>query len=217
MFAGHYAIALAAKRTTPTLSLGVLFAACQLVDLIWPVFLLLGIEHVRIAPGITAVTPLDFYDYPWTHSLAASLFWALAAGAAYYAWRRRAKPAMVIGIVVLSHWFLDLLAHRPDLPLYPGSPTKLGLGLWNSPIATAAVELTLFAIGLALYTTPTRPLDRKGSLGFWSLIAFLLAIYASTFFSAPPPSEKAVAWLALTAWLIPLWAWWSDRHRVRAN
>jgi hypothetical protein len=214
MFVGHYAVALAAKRSTPAVSLGVLFAACQLVDLIWPIFLLLGIEHVRIASGITVVTPLDFYDYPWTHSLAASLLWAVAAGATYYAWRRRAKPAILVAAVVLSHWFLDLIVHRPDLALYPGSAIKLGLGLWNSPAATAVVELSLLALSLWLYATATRPVGRKGSLGFWSLIIFLLAIYASTFFSAPPPSATAVAWVALSAWLIPIWAWWSDRHRA---
>jgi hypothetical protein len=217
MFVGHYAVALAAKRSTPSISLGILFAACQLVDLIWPIFLLVGIEHVRIAPGITAVTPLDFYDYPWTHSLAASLLWALAAGAGYYAWRRTLKPALVVGSVVLSHWFLDLIVHRPDLPLYPGAATRVGFGLWNVPVATAVVELGLLAVGLALYTTATRPLDRKGSLGFWSLIAFLLAIYASTFFSPPPPSAKAVAWVALSAWMVPVWGWWSDRHRSQED
>src|SRR3989339_132004 len=117
MFIGHYAVALAAKKGAPKVSLGTLFIAAQLVDLLWPLFLLLGLEHVRIDPGNTAFTPLDFYDYPITHSLVGAVGWSMLLGGVYYGFRRERKSAVVIGLVVFSHWILDLITHRPDLPL----------------------------------------------------------------------------------------------------
>src|SRR5690349_8380809 len=131
MFIGHFGVALAAKKVTPPTSLGSLFFAAQFLDLLWPVFLLLGWEHVHIAPGITRMTPMDFYDYPLTHSLAMAAVWSLAVGAGYYVIRKNRRRAWVMGLVVASHWMLDVVVHRPDLPLWPGGP-KVGLGLWNS-------------------------------------------------------------------------------------
>src|SRR5689334_11117217 len=122
MFIGHFAVAFAAKRAAPTVSLGTLFIACELVDLLWPVFVLTGLEVVAITPGITAFTPLDFQHYPWSHSLLMGVVWALVFAALYRLWRGHSRMATtIIGLVVLSHWFLDLLVHRPDLPLAPGS------------------------------------------------------------------------------------------------
>src|SRR6476659_9891715 len=145
MFIGHFAVAFAAKRAAPTVSLGTWFIACELVDLIWPLFLLFGIETVMITPGITAFTPLDFVSYPWTHSLLMCALWALAMGALYWALRGDKVAAMLIGAVVLSHWFLDAIVHRPDLPLAPGSGVKIGFGLWNSVPGTLILELAMFA------------------------------------------------------------------------
>ena len=135
MFLGHPAVGLASKRSVPHISLGLLFRAPMLLDFLWPVFVLLGLEHFRIDPGNTAVTPLDFYDYPWSHSLLMAVVWSVLFGAIYFALRRDARGASILGAGVLSHWVLDFVTHRPDLPLYPGGP-KVGLGIWNSMAAT---------------------------------------------------------------------------------
>lgn len=116
MFLGHHAVAFAAKRMSPNVSLGTLVLSAQFIDLLWPVLLLLGFEHVRFAPGTTAVSPFDFYDYPITHSLLMVLVWAGGLGALYYAVRRSARGALVIGACVLSHWVLDFLpSPRPAI------------------------------------------------------------------------------------------------------
>lgn len=214
MFIGHFAVALAAKRAAPRVSLGVLFAASQLVDLVWPIFLLLGWERVRIAPGNTAFTPLDFEHYPWTHSLLAALLWSALAMLAY-AWLRKDRAgAIVVGLLVASHWVLDFITHRPDLPLYPGGEPRVGLGLWQSVPATLLLESLLFLGGLVVYVRSTRAVDRTGRLAWWGLVLFLVVIHFANAFGPPPPSESAVAWSAIAAWLIPLWAAWADRHRV---
>jgi membrane-bound metal-dependent hydrolase YbcI (DUF457 family) len=213
MFIGHFAVGLAAKRVAPSVSLGTLFIACELVDLIWPVFLLLGIEQVRIDPGNTAFTPLDFIHYPWTHSLLMSAAWAALLGVSYLLMRKNIRAAIVVGLVVLSHWFLDLLAHRPDLPIVPGGAV-FGLGLWNSIAATLVVEGLMFAVGLALYLNATRAKDRTGSVGFWALVAVLLASYFGAAFGPLPPNVEAIAWAGIAGGaLTAAWGYWIDRHR----
>jgi hypothetical protein len=214
MFIGHFALGMGAKKIAPSVSLGTLFLACQLADLLWPTLVLLGFETFRIQPGITVVTPLDFVRYPYSHSLLALLGWAVAFSLGYLALRRsRAVAAVVVGALVLSHWVLDVVTHRPDMPLTPGGSTRLGLGLWNSLPATLAVELLLFAAGVWLYTRSTEARDRWGILGFWSLVVFLAAVYFANLFGPPPPSVDAVAWSAQAIWLLVLWGYWVDRHR----
>jgi len=213
MFIGHFAVALAAKKAAPKVSLGTLILSAQWVDLLWPIFLLLGLEHVRIDPGNTAVTPLDFYDYPITHSLAGALGWSAALGLAYFAVRRTARGAGIVAAAVFSHWILDALTHRPDLPLYPGSTTLVGIGLWNSLRGTVAVELAMFAIGIVLYLRSTQARDSVGRYAFWSLIAVLTVLYFVNLFGPPPPSTRALAIVALGAWMFVAWAYWADRHR----
>lgn len=156
MFLGHYAAALAAKKISPRTSLGTFVLAAQFVDLLWPLLLLLGVEHVRIDPGNTAVTPLDFYDYPISHSLAGAVLWSAVLGLIYFLVRRSRRGAVVVGLCVASHWLLDFLTHRPDLPLAFGGEIRLGAGLWNSVTATIAVESGLFVAGIALYLDATR-------------------------------------------------------------
>jgi membrane-bound metal-dependent hydrolase YbcI (DUF457 family) len=213
LFIGHFAVALAAKRAAPAVSLGTLFIACELVDLIWPVFLLLGIERVRIDPGNTAFTPLDFISYPWTHSLVMTTVWATLLGASYLAARRDAGAAIVLSLVVVSHWFLDLLAHRPDLPLVPGG-ALFGLSLWNSVAATLVVEGLLFVGGLAVYLRTTRAKDRAGSIGFWALVGVLVVSYLGAAFGPLPPSIEAIAWAGISGGLLTAaWGYWVDRHR----
>jgi len=213
VFIGHNAVAFAAKRAAPRTSLGVLMAAVMLVDLIWPICLLLGVEHVRIQRGATRMTPLDFYDYPWTHSLAMGIAWAILFAGVYWGVSRYGRGAIVVGACVLSHWVLDLVVHRADLPLFPGGGPKVGLGLWNHPIWTIGIESAMLAIGILIYRDVTEPRDLAGSLGFWALIATLAAIYVANASGTPPPSVSVLASMALAGWLIPFWAAWFDRHR----
>ena len=213
MFLGHFAAGLGAKALAPRLPLGTLFLAAQLLDLAWPTLLLLGVERVRIAPGITAVTPLDFEEYPVTHSLLAALFWASAFGVAYHALRKYPRGAAVLGALVVSHWLLDLVAHRPDLPLYPGS-AEFGFGLWNSVGWTLAVELALFGAGATVYLKYTRAIDATGVWALWGLLAFLVVVQVANVFGPPPPSAAAVAWVGHAQWLLVLWGYWIDQHRT---
>jgi hypothetical protein len=213
MFLGHFAVAFGAKRAAPSVSLGTLFVACELVDLIWPVLLLAGIERARVDPGNTAFTPIDFYHYPWTHSLLMSAVWAALFGLLYLTVRKNRRAALVVGLVVLSHWFLDLIAHRPDLPLVPGG-ALFGLGLWRSVPATLIVEALLFAGGLALYVTGTRAKDRVGTIGLWALVATLIVAYLGAAFGPPPPSIEAIAWSGIAGGIVfGAWGYWVDRHR----
>jgi len=212
MFIGHHATAFALKPLATRVSLGTLFAGTLLLDLIWPVLLLLDIEHVRIAPGITAFTPLDFYDYPITHSLLSVLGWSLLAGLVYWLVKKSARDAGIVGLAVLSHWIIDFLAHRPDLPLWPGGP-RVGLGLWGSIPGTIVVEAALFLAGLWLYLRATQTRDRTGSVALWSLVVFLGVIYVANILSPPPPSARAIGWAGLAQWLFVPWGMWIDRHR----
>ena len=214
MFIGHFAVALAAKRVAPKTSLGWLFAACQLPDLLWPLFLLTGVERARIAVGDTAFTPLAFDHYPWSHSLVMMIGWGALLAAAYMLRHRDSRSAMVLALLVVSHWVLDWITHRPDMPLVPGSDARYGLALWNSVPATLAVETILFVAGAALYTGATRARDRTGRIAWLGLIAFLLLVFAANAFSPPPPSMTAVAYGGFAIWLLVLWGAWIDRHRV---
>lgn len=212
MFLGHYATGFAAKKISPRTPLPLLLLASQFIDHLWPVFVLFGIERVAIAPGITAFTPLDFLYYPWTHSLLMSMAWGVGLGAGVYAFRREMREAVVIAALVPGHWVLDLLSHRPDLPLAPGTESMFGLGLWNSIPATIAVELALFAGGLLLYWRATPEAPRRSRIILATLVAFLLVIYASNTFGPPPPNVEMIGVAGNALWLVILWAWWVEKR-----
>ena len=210
MFIGHLAVGLAAKRWAPRASLGFLLFASEFLDVLWPLLVLAGVERVRVAPGATAFTPLDFVHYPWSHSLALALGWSVAIA---LPWLRRPRLALVVAGCVLSHWVLDFVTHRPDLPLYPGGP-KAGLGLWNSRPATLTVELAMFLGAVILYAHSTHAVRRRGTVGFWAFVLVIILIYLANAFGPPPPSSNAVAAAALAMWLLFAWAWWVDRNRA---
>ncbi len=211
MFIGHFALGYAVKRRAPGLSLAALFGAAQLADLIWPVLVGLGVEQVRIDPGNTASTPLDFVSYPYSHSLAALILWGFLFGALCQRFVPGRRVLLLVAGLVVSHWFFDVLVHRPDVPLYPGGP-KLGLGLWNLPNTEKAVEIGMYAIGVTLYARATRARDWIGEAAFWTLAVFLLAGFMAA--SAPPPSVTALWMTAIAgAAVILAWSWWADRHR----
>ena len=212
MFIGHFALGLAAKQAAPRLSLATLFAAAQLADMMWPVLLLAGLEEVRILPGITRMTPLEFVSYPYSHSLVLLVLWGLAFG--WFVRRHDPRAFVVVTALVVSHWVLDFITHRPDMPLYPGGPL-FGLGLWNSIAGTVAVELPMFLVGVWIYFRTTRARDRTGMAATFILLALLLAIYAGNVISqTPPPSQTAIAIVSIIgACLFTAWAGWADRHR----
>jgi len=215
VFIGHYALAFGAKRYAPSVSLGTLFVACQFADLLWPTLVVLGIERVEIDPGNTAVTPLNFVSYPYSHSLVMLVVWSALFALAYRAIKGWQANAMaVVATLVFSHFVLDFITHRPDLPLTLTGAQRVGLGLWNAPLAALAVEASLFAAGTAVYVVVTRARDRIGSIGLWGLIAFLTAIYFAAIFGPPPPSSSAVAMAGHLSWLFVAWAYWVDRHRI---
>lgn len=218
MFIGHFAVAFAAKRVAPKVSLGTLVLAAAFLDVVWPVLVLLGIERFRIAPGFTAVNPFDFTYYPWSHSLLMTFAWSVAFALAYFAASRDRAGALWVAAVVASHWVLDFASHRPDMPLYPGGSEKLGLSLWQSIPATFAVEGLMFAAGIALYVDATKSRDRTGTIAWWTMVGLLLALYIPGPWSSPPPSENTVAVFGIIALAIfGPWAYWIDRHREPAR
>jgi hypothetical protein len=213
MFIGHIALALAAKRATPRVSLATLLLAAQWADVLWPVFLALGLEQVRIDPGNTAFTPLDFVSYPYSHSLVALVGWGVLFGFVYRAIAGGRHTVWLLAALVISHWVLDFVTHRPDMPIFPGS-RKFGLGLWNSIPATMVIEGLMYLGGLAIYLRSTRARDGIGRWAFLSLAVFLVIAYVASAFGGPPPSIRAL-WITaiIGATILTLWAWWADRHR----
>ena len=217
MFAGHYGIAFALKRAEPRVSLGTLFLAVQLVDILWGGTLLLGWEHARVVPGYLAASPMEFLDYPITHSLLAGLAWGAAAALVYYSLpttnvSHHGRAAGIVGLAVLSHWPLDAVVHGPDLPLAGSASTRIGLGLWRSVPLTIAVELVIVAIGVALYVTrhsrkhPVRPVRLAITL------AVLLAVYLASFLGTPPADIRLIAVGAMALGLVmAALGWWTDR------
>lgn len=215
MFIGHYGVALAAKRIEPKISLGVFFLAALLPDLVWPLFLLAGIEEVAIFPGITQVTPLDFVYYPYSHSLLSALLASVAAYGAGYALWHSGRAAKLMAALVLSHWILDFITHTRDLPLIFGRRfIKAGLGLWDHLAASVALESAIFAAGLFLYVRTIKPKDKTGKFALWALTAFLLVTWLGSIFGPPPPNATVIALSALLLWLLIPWAIWIDRHRA---
>lgn len=212
MFIGHYGIGFAAKKAAPTVSLGTLFLAAQFLDLLWPTLLMLGIEQVRIKPAGALGFPLIFTHYPVSHSLLTAAGWGILIGGTYYATRRNRTAAVIVGLAVLSHWFLDLIVHFPDLPLYPTGP-KVGLALWAHPIASNTLELAIFAVGVWFYKRTTIPINATGIWALWILVIFLVVIQISNAFGPPPPSVTALAWTGQAQWLLVAWGYWVDRDR----
>ena len=213
MFIGHYAAAMAGSRLSAGPSLGTWIMAAQWLDLVWPVFLILGLEQMRVDPGNTAVTPLDFVHYPYTHSLLAVVLWAVGfAGVYRFVFHGSAANALWLGGAVFSHWVLDFITHRPDLPLYPGSDTYAGLGLWNSLTGTLAFEASLFGLAAWWLLRGTR-WNNRARYGFWALLIVLTLFYLANLFGPTPEPgmEGAIGWMSLSLWLFVAWGYWIDR------
>jgi membrane-bound metal-dependent hydrolase YbcI (DUF457 family) len=218
MFIGHLAVGLAGKRIAPRVPLPALILAPILLDGLWPIFLLLGWERVRIDRGNTPVSPFDFQHYPWSHSLLMTLIWSALVALGYRTLTRDGRGALWLGAAVTSHWVLDWVTHRPDLPLWPGGPL-VGLGLWRSLAGTVVIEVGMFLVGLWFYLRVTRPRGWMGRLSLWSLVVTLLYLYVGNLQPLPGgATEHAIALFGLLGWLFIPWAWWIERTRrtVRA-
>jgi hypothetical protein len=216
MFAGHYAPAFATKTMKHPPSLGAGFLAVQLVDVLWAVFILIGVEHARVVPGHLAMSSLELYDMPWTHSLVMALAWSALAAIVYRLIDRRAgnAAALMIGALVFSHWLLDLLVHEPDLALYPGGP-KLGLGWWGSPVLALGAELGLFAIGFAVYIARTKARTTVGRILPWISAGSMLVMLAFDKLGPPPADIRIAAPMAFVAYaLFTALGFWLDRVRA---
>jgi membrane-bound metal-dependent hydrolase YbcI (DUF457 family) len=214
MFIGHLGVAFGLKRVAPEVNLGVAVTAATLPDIVWPLLVIAGAESVRIDPGNTLLIPLDFVSYPYSHSLAMTFVWALLFGAGFFRLRGSMPGAFWLAVAVVSHWFLDLVVHGPDLPLVPGAETRVGLGLWNSLAATLLVEGSVFVLGVWGYLSVTRRRDRTGDLALWGLVVLLFMAYAGSLFGPPPPDATAIVAADLLGTALTIaWAVWIERHR----
>lgn len=214
MFIGHFALGMAAKKTEPRLSLGAMFLAVQFLDLLWPTLLILGVERVELNTAPDAVIPLNFVHYPISHSLLMAVVWGAAVGGVYWFSKGVGRASVLLGLLLLSHWVLDLFVHIPDLPLYPGDSPLLGFGLWRYKIPVFIVESALFAGGVYLYLNATSPRNKVGTYAFWGLAGFMYLIHLANIFGPPPTDVSSLGWAAQFQWIFVLWAFWVDRNRA---
>jgi hypothetical protein len=218
MFIGHFGLSFAAKKAAPNVSLGTLFIATQFVDILWPFLLVFNVEKVAVVPGHTKTNAFDFLYFPYTHSLLMGMVWGMVAATIYWLFKKDKRGAIVIGLCVLSHWFLDLVVHVDDLPLTPFDKYKMGFGLWNHVALTLIIEVLLLLIGTYIYTSFTKARNRVGKWVLWVLVLLLLvAQFSNTF--APPPSGPVVnllfSFMIMMTIIISL-AYWVDKNRALA-
>lgn len=215
MFIGHFGLSFAAKKAAPKVSLAILFIATQFVDIVWPFLLISNVEKVAVVPGYTETNAFEFVYYPYTHSLLMNMVWGVITGILYWLFKRDKRGAVVVGLCVLSHWFLDLIVHTADLPLSPFSDYKVGFGLWNHVFITLFIETALFLVGVYIYATVTKAKNKIGKWGFGTLaILLLLFNFANTF--GPTPSASVMKLFAASIpslALIIAFAYWVDRNR----
>ncbi|MFI5136984.1 MAG: metal-dependent hydrolase [Sphingobacteriales bacterium] len=215
MFIGHFGLSFAAKKIAPKVSLATLFIATQFVDLLWPFLLVFHIEKVAVVPGYTKTNAFEFLYFPYTHSLLMGIVWGALLGIVYWLFKRDKQGAIVVGLCVLSHWFLDLIVHTADLPLTPFGDYKVGFGLWNNVAIALIVEILIFLTGVYIYATFTKAKNKIGKWAFGSLVIFLLVFQVSNTFG-PTPSDSLmilfVSCVILMGLIISL-SYWVDKNR----
>lgn len=223
MFIGHYGIGFALKKVEPRLSLGLLIFGAVMLDILFGVFLLAGFEHARIAPGVTVVSPFEFYDYPISHSAVGAVVWAAVVFLAYWLWPKgdrvsRKRPAFILAVAIFSHFILDVISHTPDMTIFGNNSPGLGLSLWNNLAGTMVVELGLLFIGIALYMSATCSVSSSGKYGLALMILILLVLSIGNIFGPTPPDMISVA-VTITAGQLALvaLAFWVDRNRTMKN
>lgn len=214
MFIGHFSLAMATKRVQPNIPLPMLFLAAQLADLIWPTLLLLGIERAEVSHS---EIPLSFTFYPYSHSLACLTLWGAILGVAWSAWSKSRAEGLMIFLLVVSHWFLDLLVHIPDLQFAPGMDLHVGLGLWRNRHVSLSLELLTLVAAIIVAKPFITSLVRWKRLTLYALLAVLVLIQLADTFSSPPTNIMAVAWSAQLIWVLILWAALVDWKTARAT
>jgi hypothetical protein len=221
MFIGHYGAGFAARKINFTEtesyakpSLGTYFLAAQFLDILWPVFIALGLEKVSLDQSGKPFQTLHFNYYPFSHSLLATIIWAALFGLVYFVFRKNVKYSILLALVAISHWVLDLISHFPDLQLSPGISFKVGFGLWNSLALTIIVEGLIFVIGAYLYIASTKAKNKRGYIVLWTLLFFLSLTYVMDIIGPPPPSITALTISGFSQWLIIAWGYWIDRNRL---
>lgn len=211
MFVGHLAMGLVARRVEPRVNLGWYVAAVIALDLVWPIFVLTGVERVRIAPGATAFTPFAFEYYPWSHSLLMSFVWGLVLVVIARMARVPSPAWPLLVALVASHWVLDFVTHAPDMPLWPGDSPRYGLTLWDSIPGTFVLESAMWIGGIAIYMSALARENRRPGWPFWALVVVCTAMWAAGPFTPPPPDATALGWFGLIGWIVVPWAVWADR------
>jgi len=217
MFIGHYAVGFGLKKVEPKLSLGTLIFGATLLDILFGIFVLTGVEHARIVPGASAAAPFEFYDYPISHSAFGAAVWSFTGFLVYWLWpgkdrAQRIRPAAVFALAIFSHYVLDVISHTPDMPLLGSGSPKLGFSLWDSLPATIAVEVALFIVGIVLYLRARRDLRPSAKYGLAALIIILTASFLGGSFGPPPPNMTVVG-IMLTAGQAAYiaFAYWIDK------
>ncbi len=214
MFVGHFAAGFVAKRIAPKVSLGTLVLASMLSDLLWTIFMIAGIEHVNIKPGIGAANYLDAYDIGYSHGLLMTTIWAALLAAAYSFRRRYPRGAWVLFAAVLSHWLLDWVSHTPDMPIAPGVDSHFGLGLWSSVPATLIVEGGFWLLAIIIYVRANHAEKRAGVYVFWGVIILLTLAWYNNIAGPPPSNPAAMGITSLIFFsLVVAWAYWINRLR----
>lgn len=214
MFIGHFAPAMVAATHPKAPNLGTLFVAGQLVDFGFFGLALVGIENFRITPGITKMVPLDLYDMPYTHSLLGSTVWAIGFALLIWLFTKNRTGALIGAAVVVSHWFLDLLVHAPDLTL-AGSPPKMGFGLWDYPMIEMPLEIGITFGALAFYLIKTKTVSPRSRYALGLLTLLLLIFQVTNWFGPEPVADAAMKLTGLFAFsAAALAAWWLGRTRV---
>jgi hypothetical protein len=216
MFVGHIGVGLAAKAAAPRSSLATLVLAAVLLDLLVWAFVVAGVEHIAIKPGITATNAFDLYDYPISHSLLMAVVWGAAMATAYDVTRRYLRGALLVFIAVVSHWVLDFISHRPDMPLAPGVHHYYGLGLFNSRIGMLLVEGLIWFGGIVIYELTTRSSRRAGFWTFYIGVATLTWLWVSSLSGAAPridPKTIGIIDFFFLA-ILAAWAYVVDRIRI---
>lgn len=211
---GHFAVGLATKRIDPKISLGTAILAATLADLLWCIFLIAGIERVEIKPGLGAANYLAASNIAISHSLLMDLIWAALFAAVYFLRHHDPRGAWLLFAAVLSHWLLDVVSHRPDMPLAPGVHHYFGWGLWNSISATILIEGGFWFLAIILYACATHPKQRAGSYVFWTVAALLTLAWLNNIAGPPPRNPRAAAISSLIFFSsVVAWAYWMNRLR----
>ncbi len=216
MLVGHFAVGLAAKRVEPELSVGTLVFAAMLADVVAFSLVAAGIERFGVVAGVQR-NRLIGENVVYSHSLLMDILWAALLAGAYFFWRRHARAAWLLFAVVVSHWVLDVISHRPDMPVGPGIPGVFGLGLWNSLPATLAVEGGMWLFAIVLYVSVTRANSASARYAFWARVVALTLAWFGNISRPPTPGGSAVA-AGLTSLVFFAcaigWAYWMEHARA---